>query len=318
MLKFDRQGLLPVVIQDDASNEVLMVAFMNQEALHLTRKTGYTHFFSRSRNAIWRKGEQSGNVQEVRAIFVNCEENSLLIKVVQHGNGACHMGYGSCYYRRLQDDDTYETVNERLFDPEIVYKGSHSVADPADETFLIAIGYTHHEAQEKLEADLRQLYGVYLYLRDNDMSEESNTSRLLQERSHSYLVARLADELQELADVQSGEHVHTNRQDDTILEGSQVSYWLLLLAATEHMSYEDFTPHASILSGYSERSSESTTIEQRQDCLSLLAADTLDTNVQGLHLGFALVGWACAEAGVSPLAPAEYDLAQMRRKGLVR
>ncbi len=318
MLKFDRQGLLPVVIQDDASNEVLMVAFMNQEALHLTRKTGYTHFFSRSRNITWRKGEQSGNVQEVRAIFVNCEENSLLIRVVQHGSGACHMGYRSCFYRRLQDDDTYETINERLFDPEIVYKGTRSAADPADEKFLIATGYTHNQAQKKLEAELRQLYGVYLYLRDNDMSEESNTSRLLQERSHSYLVARLADELQELADVQSGEHVHTNRQDDTILEGSQVSYWLLLLAATENMHYEDFTPHASILSGYREHSSESTTIEQRQDCLSLLAADTFDTNIQGLHLGFALVGWACAEAGVSPLSPAEYDLAQMRRKGLVR
>src|SRR5205085_10726873 len=106
MLKFDRQELLPVVIQDNTSGEVLMVAFMNQEALRLTRETGYTHFFSRSRNAIWRKGEQSGNVQEVRDIFVNCEENSLLIKVVQHGNAACHMGYRSCYYRRLQPGDT--------------------------------------------------------------------------------------------------------------------------------------------------------------------------------------------------------------------
>ena len=121
MLKYDRQGLLPVVIQEDATGEVLMVAFMNQEALRLTRETGYTHFFSRSRNSIWRKGEQSGNVQEVRDIFVNCEENSLLIKVVQHGNAACHMGYRSCYYRRLQPDDTYEVVAERLFDPEIVY-----------------------------------------------------------------------------------------------------------------------------------------------------------------------------------------------------
>ena len=121
MLKFDRQGLLPVVIQEDATGEVLMVAFLNQEALRLTRETGYTHFFSRSRNTVWRKGEQSGNVQEVRDIFVNCEENSLLIKVVQHGNAACHMGYRSCYYRRLQPDDTYETLAERLFDPELVY-----------------------------------------------------------------------------------------------------------------------------------------------------------------------------------------------------
>src|ERR1700730_16227777 len=126
MLKFDRQGLLPVVIQDDANDEILMVAFMNQEALQLTRRLGYTHFFSRSRNTIWRKGEQSGNAQEVRAIFVNCEENSLLIRVVQHGDAACHTGHRSCYYRRLLPDGTYETIAERIFDPEIVY--GHSEA----------------------------------------------------------------------------------------------------------------------------------------------------------------------------------------------
>ena len=99
MLKFDRQGLIPTVIQDEATGEVLMVAFMNEEALNLTRNLGYTHFFSRSRNAIWRKGEQSGNVQEVRDIFVNCEENSLLIRVNQHG-GACRSM--KLRYRRLR------------------------------------------------------------------------------------------------------------------------------------------------------------------------------------------------------------------------
>ena len=318
MLNFDRQGLIPVVIQDDATCEVLMVAFMNQEALYLTRETGYTHFFSRSRNTVWRKGEKSGNAQEVRSIFVNCEENSLLIKVVQHGSGACHMGYRSCYYRRLLPDNTYETVAERVFDPEVVYGAAQEHASTSGNAFPIAIGYTHTEAQRKLEIEMRQLYNVYLYLRDNDMSDESNTSRLLQERSHSYLVARLADELQELADVQSGEHVHTDRENDTILEASQVGYWLLLLAATDNMRYEDFMPHASILSGYYEQYTEGKAIEQRQDCLSLLSVHEPKTIIQGLHLGFALIGWACTEAKVSPLAPAEFDLEQMRRKGLVK
>ncbi|TMD67071.1 MAG: hypothetical protein E6I91_07955 [Chloroflexi bacterium] len=178
--------------------------------------------------------------------------------------------------------------------------------------------YPRAEDQQKLERELRQLYGVYQYLRDNDMSEESNTSRLLQERSHGYLVARLADELQELAEVQSEEHVHSGRVDDTILEGSQVGYWLMLLAATDNLRYDDFMPHASILSGYHEHYSENKAIEQRQDCLNLLSAQQPTTLVQGLHLGFALIGRACSEAGVSPLAPAEYDLEQMRRKGLVR
>ena len=318
MLKFDREGLIPVVIQDTTTNDVLMVAFMNQEALYLTRQTGYTHFFSRSRNTIWRKGEQSGNTQEVRGIYVNCEENSLLIKVLQHGDAACHMGYHSCYYRRLQSDDSYEEVAKRIFAPEIVYGGAKEHVLTEGNEFPIAIEYKNNALQQKLEKELRQLYNVYLYLRDNDMSEESNTSRLLQEHSHSYLVARLADELQELAGVQTGEHVHSGREEDTILEGSQVNYWLFLLASTHNLSYDDFMPHSSIMSGYHEQYSEGKSIELQQDCLSLLAANELNTIVQGLHLGFALVGWACAEAKISPLAPAEFDLEQMRRKGLVR
>jgi len=362
MLKFDRQGLIPAVIQDDATNEVLMVAFMNEEAFDRTRETGYTHFFSRSRNKIWRKGEQSGNIQEVRTIFVNCEENSLLIRVVQHGDAACHTGHRSCYYRRLLPDGTYETVAERLFDPEIVYahasedvimnftdqdrnghaervsrspersEGEASLS-PAretlseakgDKTFPFLPGKTHNHVYDEntfasLETRLRQLYGVYLYLRDHDLSEESNTSRLLQERSQGYLVARLADELQELGDVQSGEHVHAGRQPDTILEGSQVEYWLLLLAATLNLHYDNFAPHSAILSGYSagKTQSEGQAIEQRQECLDLLATNEQSSIVRGLHFGFALIGWACAEAEVSPLAPAEYDLEQMRRKGLI-
>jgi phosphoribosyl-AMP cyclohydrolase len=121
MLKFDRQGLIPVVIQDDVTNEVLMVAFMNEEAFQRTRETGYTHLYSRSRNKLWRKGEESGNVQEVRGLFVNCEENSVLLRVVQHGGAACHEGYKSCYYRRVLPDDSYQLVAQRIFDPTVVY-----------------------------------------------------------------------------------------------------------------------------------------------------------------------------------------------------
>ncbi len=314
MLKFDRQGLIPVVVQDDVSAEVLMVAFMNQEALELTQRTGFTHFYSRSRNTIWRKGEQSGNVQQVRAIFVNCEENSLLIRVVQHGGAACHEGYRSCYYRRLLPDESYETVAERVFDPTTVYESDVPIAA---RTFLIANNAALEEMQRTLEAQLRQLYSVYIYLRDNDLSAESNTSRLLQEHSLSYLLSRLADELQELADVQSGEHMHSGRQPDTMLEGSQVGYWLLLIASARKLVYDDFMPHASILSGYHAQYSEGKVVEMRQDCLSLLASDQRAGVVQGLHLGFAFIGWACAQAGISPLAPTEYDLEQMRHRGLI-
>ena len=318
MLKFDRQGLVPAVIQDATSQEVLLVAFMNEEALRLTRETGQTHFFSRSRNKIWHKGEQSGNVQEVRAIFINCEENSLLIRVVQHGDAACHEGYASCYYRRLQPDDSYEIVAERLFDPAMVYANVKEQAVSAEQEIPLVGDSITSELEKKLEAELRQLYGVYLYLRDHDLSEESNTSRLLQEHSQSYLVSRLADELQELAGVQMGEHMHSGRKLDTVLEGSQVGYWLFLIAAGLNVPYNDFAPHDSLLAGYRGQYSDAKAIEQRQECLSLISSAQAATASQGLSLGFAQIGWASASAGINPLEPAEYDLDQMRRKGLVK
>jgi phosphoribosyl-AMP cyclohydrolase len=121
MLRFDRQGLIPVVIQDDATDEVLMLAFMNEEAFQLTRETGYTHLYSRTRRKLWRKGEESGNVQEVCGIYVNCEEDSLLLRVIQRGGAACHEGYKGCYYRRLLPDDSYQVIGQRVFDPTVVY-----------------------------------------------------------------------------------------------------------------------------------------------------------------------------------------------------
>lgn len=307
MLKFDRQGLVPAVIQDESDGQVLMVAFMNEEALRLTRETGYTHLYSRSRNTIWRKGEESGHVQEVRGIYVNCEENSLLLKVTQHGPGACHTGHRSCYYRRLLADDSYETVAEAVFDPTQVYQ-QHATASATSAAPIAA------QEREQLEEHMRKLYSAYIFLRDHDLSEESNTSRLLQEQSIEYLVGRLGDELQELADVQAGTHVHTGRRDDTILEASQVGYWLMLLAATRNIKYDEVRPHEAILNGYETPGHQ--TLEQAQECLNLLISENPAEIVHGLVMGFATIGRTCAEAGVSPLEPAEYDLAQMRRKGL--
>jgi phosphoribosyl-AMP cyclohydrolase/phosphoribosyl-ATP pyrophosphohydrolase len=338
MLTFDRQGLIPAVIQDESSGQVLMVAFMNEEALRLTRATGYTHLFSRSRNTIWRKGEESGNVQEVRNIYVNCEENSLLLKVVQRGAGACHTGHHSCYYRRLLENDSYETVEERVFDPAQVYGHAAQPDEPATLSPVAGQVYEYatplqaelpatatavapialpigEQDRQQLESDMRKLYSAYIFLRDHDLSEESNTSRLLQEQSIDYLVARLGDELQELSDVQTGAHVHTGRQDDTVLEASQVGYWLMLLATTRNIKYDEVRPHEAILRGYETPGHQ--TLEQAQECLTLLVSENQEEVVQGLAMGFATIGRICAEAGVSPLAPAEYDMAQMRRKGLV-
>lgn len=120
---FSKVPLLPVIAQDDATGEVLMLAYMNDEAYRETLRTGRVCYFSRSRNKLWRKGEESGNVQEVRGIFYDCDADTLLIKVNQIGGAACHEGYKSCFFRRLSaDGGSFDIVGSRVFDPAQVYK----------------------------------------------------------------------------------------------------------------------------------------------------------------------------------------------------
>ena len=115
-------GMVPVIAQDHETGDVLMMAYMNREAFEETLRTGRVCYFSRSRNRLWRKGEESGNVQEVHGIYVDCDADALLVKVHQIGGAACHEGYRSCFFRRVADDDL-EVVAERVFDPADVYAG---------------------------------------------------------------------------------------------------------------------------------------------------------------------------------------------------
>lgn len=119
-LCFDEQGMVPAVVQDAVSGMVLVLAYMNREALDATRRTGFLHLWSRSRNALWLKGESSGNYQGVEEVRINCEGNSLLVLVRPQGP-ACHDGYATCFYRRLREDRTPDVIYERLFDPAQVY-----------------------------------------------------------------------------------------------------------------------------------------------------------------------------------------------------
>jgi len=100
-LKYDDKGLIPAIIQDALSNEVLMLAYMNKKSLEMTIESGFTHFWSRSRQKYWKKGETSGNVQEVKEILYDCDEDTLLIKVIQKGQGACHTGNRTCFFRSI-------------------------------------------------------------------------------------------------------------------------------------------------------------------------------------------------------------------------
>jgi phosphoribosyl-AMP cyclohydrolase len=122
MIDFDKSGgLVPAIAQDADTGQVLMLAWMNREAFEETLRTGRAVYFSRSRNRLWRKGEESGHVQQVREVYVDCDADTVLLKVHQVGGAACHEGYASCFFRRLKDG-VPEVVGERVFDPAAVYR----------------------------------------------------------------------------------------------------------------------------------------------------------------------------------------------------
>ncbi len=114
-------GLIPAIAQDWKTNEVLMLAYINEESWKETLKSGKATYWSRSRNKLWKKGEESGNCQIVKEIRIDCDEDTVIFKVEQIGGAACHEGYCSCFFRRLENGSII-VVGERVFDPEAVYK----------------------------------------------------------------------------------------------------------------------------------------------------------------------------------------------------
>jgi len=122
LVDFEKSGgIVPAIAQDAATGEILMLAYMNEESFRETTRTGRACYFSRSRNRLWRKGEESGNVQEVVEVRIDCARDAILLKVNQVGGAACHTGYRSCFYRVLQNGSLRED-GVKVFDPEEVYK----------------------------------------------------------------------------------------------------------------------------------------------------------------------------------------------------
>jgi phosphoribosyl-AMP cyclohydrolase len=117
-------GLVPAIVQDQATGEVLMLGFMNEEALAETQRTGQAVFFSRSRNRLWRKGESSGHLLKVLELRVDCDSDTLLLRVQALGPGVCHEGYRSCFFRKLENDGTSTVTEDRAFDPSEIYDSS--------------------------------------------------------------------------------------------------------------------------------------------------------------------------------------------------
>ena len=122
LVDFEKSGgIVPAIAQDAATGEILMLAYMNEESFRETTRTGRACYFSRSRNRLWRKGEESGNVQEVVEVRIDCDRDAILLKVNQVGGAACHTGYRSCFYRVLQNGSLRED-GVKVFDPEEVYR----------------------------------------------------------------------------------------------------------------------------------------------------------------------------------------------------
>jgi len=121
--KFDDNGLIPAIAQDARTGQVLMVAYMNRQALDVTIQSGYATYFSRSRQKLWKKGEESGHRQKVQQILVDCDQDCLILKVSVDA-GQCHVGYQSCFYRALKENSGKELVfiEEKVYDPEEAYK----------------------------------------------------------------------------------------------------------------------------------------------------------------------------------------------------
>jgi phosphoribosyl-AMP cyclohydrolase len=124
-MKFDDKGLIPAVVQDWKDNAVLMVAYMNKEAVQKTLETKKATFWSRSRQQFWIKGESSGNVQKVKEFFYDCDADCILLKVNQIGGAACHTGHRSCFFTKVTSDGKTKIIGKPLFDPKKVYGGLH-------------------------------------------------------------------------------------------------------------------------------------------------------------------------------------------------
>ncbi len=135
-LKFDRNGLIPAIAQDAKTGEVLMTAYMTREALRRTLKTGMAHYYSRSRRRLWKKGEESGHVQRVREVRLDCDGDAVLLHVDQE-KAACHLGYRSCFFRRVKGDlRPSPPMTKQVFQPQDVYRSSSHVLDAVYRTIL--------------------------------------------------------------------------------------------------------------------------------------------------------------------------------------
>lgn len=303
-LRFDDDGLVPVVAQDAETGVVLMVAFMNETALIATRTTGRAHYWSRSRARLWRKGERSGHEQAVDAILVNCERNSLLLRVRQIG-AVCHDGYSTCFYRRLEANGALALVEQRSFDPTTVYTKAGD--GPAQERLSNTddVGFASRTAVA---------YGAYAELRDHHFNAVSETSRRLHPDAGD-VSPRISDELRELAGVLAGTHLHVDRAADALLEGTQVWYWIVLAALRAGLSWEEWRPDQALATANVSIAPDVAVRLLSAEADRWAASSSNGSDIAAkCHTTLALVALACHAAGVDPPKIVDADLSSLHEK----
>ena len=263
---------------------------MNDLALERTRATGYVHYWSRSRQQLWQKGETSGHVQEVVSIAVNCELNTLLIEVNQAG-AVCHDGYPTCFYRQLEPDNSLMTIRDRWFDPADVYGDGTGIGDLT-----------------------RRWWGAYAWLKTTDLEGVSGTSRLLRSEDDRITV-RVADELRELAGALDGTHRHVGLKSDVELEGGQVAYWVALRCIREGLTWDDVRPDRALeASGGVSETAAGTIARLLQREADLWSSGAAVDVAAFAHGTLSLVTGACVAAGVEPRMLIIADLNELRTR----
>lgn len=216
-------GLLPVIVQEDGSNEVLMMAYMNEEALNLSIKTGFAHYFSRTKNRIWKKGEESGNTQEIKDMKLDCDNDSLLIKVVQNGGAACHTGAKSCFFNQISLEPNSDTKPQNEPNLNLKY-------DILDHLYHVAL-------QRKLNADASSSYIAKLYSK----GENAYLKKVCEEAGEFAFAIKDLSKFKKYSDLEResfGEHKAGDPAIDVVYEGADIIFHMIVALA-------DFDIHPS-------------------------------------------------------------------------
>lgn len=233
-LKFGKDGLIPAIVQDANSREVLMMAYMNREALELTLETGETWFYSRSRRELWHKGETSGHLQRVRGVSFDCDRDTLLITVEQQG-AACHEGYHSCFYRQFDPAEGIKQTAAPIFNPRVVY-GKESPGlnhQPMPETDADQLPAT--AVDQQLPETLNIILDLYAIILDRQRRRpEGSYTAYLFDKGLDKICKKVGEEAAEVIIA-----AKNRRREEVIHESADLIYHLLVLLAEAEVRPEE-------------------------------------------------------------------------------